>query len=110
MTIHELERYLAQGSNNHPFLSIQSATGLIPNTLEVCEHMLPDGKLVELTLDRTRGKMIIEVYRNGDMVGEPLNFFFRHITDVLLGHDWITLKPLAIIQRVLEREDRLKSA
>lgn len=110
MTIHEFERYLRESSNNHPILSIQSATGIIPNTLEVCEHTLPDGKLVELTLDRARGKMILEVYRNGELVGEPINFFYRDITDSLLGADWISLKPMEIIHRILDRENGLKSA
>ena len=107
MTIHELEHYLSHSSNN-PLLSIQSAKSLIPNDLEVCEHILPDGKQVELTLDRNRGKMILEVYRDGDLVGEPLNFFIRRITDALLGEDWLSLPPLEIIHRVLDREDSLK--
>ena len=109
MTIHELERYLAQSSNN-PLLSIQSSGSLIPESLEVCEHVLPDGKLVELTLDRERAKMILEVYRDGDMVGEPINFFYPAVTNALLGADWIELKPLKIIERILEREASLKSA
>ena len=109
MTIHELEHYLSQSSNN-PLLSLQSAQSLIPDTLEVCEHTLSDGKVVELTLDRKQGKMIIEVYRDGDLVGEPLNFFIRPVTDALLGSDWIRLAPVEIIQRVLDCEAELRSA
>jgi hypothetical protein len=109
MTIHELEHYLSHSSNN-PLLSIQSSNNLIPENLEVCEHRLPDGKQVELTLDRERGKMILEVYRDGDFVGEPLNFFVPTITNALLGEDWNRLKPLDIIHRVLECEASLKSA
>jgi hypothetical protein len=109
MTIQELEHYLSHSSNN-PLLSIQSSNSLIPNDLEVCEHELPDGKQVELTLDRNRGKMILEVYRNGDLVGEPLNFFVRPVTDALLGKDWLRLRPIEIIHRVLDREESLKSA
>ena len=109
MTIHELERYLSHSSNN-PLLSLQSSGNLIPENLEVCEHVLPDGKLVELTLDRERSKMILEVYRDGDLVGEPINFFYPAVTSALLGPDWIRLKPLEIIHRVLECEASLKSA
>ena len=109
MTIHELERYLSHSSNN-PLLSLQSSGHLVPETLEVCEHVLPDGKLVELTLDRERSKMILEVYRDGDKVGEPINFFYPAITNALLGPDWIELRPLQIIHRVLECEASLKTA
>jgi hypothetical protein len=109
MTIQELEYYLSH-SSYYPLHSIQSAGNLIPNNLEVCEHILPDGKIVELTLDRNRGKMILEVYRGGDMVGEPLNFFVRSVSDALLGEDWLQLEPVDIIHRVLNRENSLKSA
>ena len=109
MTIHELERYLSQSSNN-PLLSLQSSGNLIPENLEVCEHVLPDGKIVELTLDRERRKMILEVYRDGDLVGEPINFFYPEITKAMLGSDWIQLEPLEIIHRVLECEASLKTA
>jgi len=109
MTIHELEHYLSYSSNN-PLLSFDYAKSLIPDNLEVCEHRLEDGKEVELTLDRERGKMILEVYRDGDLVGEPLNFFVRPLTDALLGEDWIGLKPLDILKRVLDCEANLRSA
>ncbi len=109
MTIQELEHYLTYHSV-YPSVSSESAQSLIPNNLEVCEHTLEDGKNVELTLDRLRGKMILEVYRDGDMVGEPINFFVRSVTDSLLGKDWISLKPIQIIYRVLERERGLKTA
>jgi len=109
MTIQELERYLSYSSNN-PLLSYEHARSLVPEKLEVCEHILSDGKLVELTLDRERGKMILEVYRNGNMVGEPLNFFVKSVTNCLLGDDWIRLEPIDIIKRVLDRETGLKSA
>lgn len=109
MTIYELERYLSISSNN-PLLSLQSSGNLIPENLEICEHVLPDGKLVELTLDRERSKMILEVYRDGDLVGEPVNFFFPAVTNALLGKDWINLEPLDIIHRVLECEASLKTA
>ena len=52
--------------------------------------------------------MILEGYRDSDLVGEPLNFFIRRITDALLGEDWLSLPPLEIIHRVLDREDSLK--
>ena len=109
MTIHELERYLSHSSNN-PLLSLQASGNLIPEQLEVCEHVLPGGKLVELTLDRERAKMILEVYRDGDLVGEPINFFYPAITDALLGQDWIDLDPEEIILRVLKCEASLKTA
>lgn len=109
MTIQELERYLSCSSSN-PLLSYERSRSLIPDRLEVCEHILSDGKQVELTLDRERGKMILEVYRNGNMVGEPLNFFVKSVTDCLLGKDWIRLEPIDIIKRVLDRESGLKSA
>ncbi|MDA0348239.1 MAG: hypothetical protein O3C43_15055 [Verrucomicrobia bacterium] len=109
MTIQELERYLSYCSNNS-LLSFERSRSLIPDKLEVCEHVLSDGKLVELTLDRERGKMILEVYRNGDLVGEPLNFFVKSITDCLLGEDWVRLEPIDIIKRVLDRETGLRSA
>lgn len=107
MTIQELEQYLAYSSNN-PFLSFECAKSLIPDNLEVCEHILEDGKLVELTLDRPQGKMILEVYRNGDLVGEPINFFDRPITDALLGKDWIDLTTQEIIHRVVDCETSLR--
>tara|TARA_R100000455_G_C6175403_1_gene55241 strand:- start:158 stop:487 length:330 start_codon:yes stop_codon:yes gene_type:complete len=109
MTIHELERYLSNSSNN-PLLSFQSSGNLIPENLEVCEHVLPDGKMVELTLDRERSKMILEVYRDGDLVGEPINFFYPLVTNALLGKDWILLEPNEIIDRVLKCEASLKTA
>lgn len=107
MTIHELEHYLSH-SSNLPLLSLQNANSLIPDNLEVCEHVLEDGKMVELTLDRDRGKMILEAYRDGNMVGEPLNFFYRPFADALLGEDWIKLEAIEIIHRVLACESNLK--
>ena len=109
MNIHELEYFLSYNTNN-PHISYESIKRLIPDKLEVCEHTLEDGKSVELTLDRERGKMIIEVYRGGDMVGEPLNFFIKPVTDALLGDDWSTLEPIDIIHRVLDRESTLRTA
>lgn len=109
MTIQELEHYLTYHSA-YPSISSVNAQSLIPNNLEVCEHILKDGKNVELTLDRIRGKMILEVYRNGHMVGEPMNFFVRSVTDTILGKDWISLEPIQIIYRVLDREKGLKTA
>jgi hypothetical protein len=109
MTIQELERYLSYCSNN-PILPYEHARSLIPDNLEVYEHILDDGKQVELTLDRERGKMILEVYRNGNMVGEPLNFFVKSVTDRLLGKDWLRLDPIDIIKRILDSEADLKSA
>ena len=109
MTIKELEHYLTYYSA-YPPISQDSTKDLISQSLEVCEYVLEDGKNVELTLDRRRGKMILEVYRGGDLVGEPINFFVRSVTDSLLGKDWISLEPIQIIHRVLEREKSLKSA
>ena len=109
MNIHELEYFLSYHSNN-PQVSYESLKRLIPEQLEVCEHTLEDGKTVELSLDREKGKMIIEVYRGGDLVGEPLNFFIKPVTDALLGDDWISLPAIDIIHRVLERENSLRSA
>lgn len=109
MTTQELEHYLANHSA-FPSISSESAHSLFANHLEVCEHILEDGKNVELTLDRLRGKMILEVYRDGDMVGDPTNFFVRSVTDAILGKDWISLEPIQIIHRVLEREKGLKTA
>ncbi|MCZ6674021.1 MAG: hypothetical protein O7C75_13910, partial [Verrucomicrobia bacterium] len=107
---HELEHYLSHSSTYNPLLSLQYAKSLIPDNLEVCEHILKDGKLVELTLDRDRGKMILETYRDGNLVGEPLNFFYRPIADALLGEDWIRLEPIKIIHRVLDCEADLCGA
>ncbi len=109
MTFQELEYYLTYCSAHSP-ISQDITQSLNSQSLEVCEHVLEDGKNVELTLDRRRGKMILEVYRGGDLVGEPINFFVRSATDSLLGKDWISLEPIQIIHRVLEREKSLKSA
>ncbi|MBH52899.1 MAG: hypothetical protein CMI18_00945 [Opitutaceae bacterium] len=65
MTIHELEHYLPHSSAN-PLHSLQNAKSLIPDNLAVYEHVLEDGKSVELTLDRNRGKMILKTHRGGD--------------------------------------------
>lgn len=109
MTIHELEYYLSY-SSHYPHLSFESLKRFIPDNLEVCEHTLKDGKTVELTLDRKGEKMILEVYRGGDLVGEPINFFVKPVTDALLGSDWIQLEPIDLIHRVLDRETSLRSA
>ncbi len=105
----ESDPFLNNGTHS-PFLPMTSLQQLIPENLEVFEHQTADSKTIELTIDRHAGKMIVEVYKDGDQVGDPLDFFDRYVADRVLGADWILLQPLQIIERLFDQESLLRES
>jgi len=96
-------------NNASPYWALQMARRILPSNLEVDQYQSGDGVLFELTLDRPNGRMILEAYRGGDLLGEPLEIFNARLGDILLGFDWCALNTQQLIQRVLKLENRLLS-
>jgi len=91
------------------YMAYRLAQSLVPDHLEITEFHSPCGTDLELTLDRMRGKLILEAYRDGDLLGEPLEIFDCGMGASLLGNDWLELPGEALILRILQTEKALRA-